>query len=364
MNAKAKNARIKREYATYLKEAKRQSEASIDKALASIAAFEKHTRYADFAAFKKADAISFKDALRKQRNLKTNALISESTIVHVLQALKSFFVWLPGRQGYRRTLSYADADYFNPSNRETRIGRADRDPIGPTIEQVRHVVGRMSNATPIEKRDRALVAFTLLSGVRDAALVSLRLGDVELATRSVDQDARYVKTKAAKTIRSTFFPVGEPFENIVADWIGFLRAEMLFGPGDPLFPRTKIVVSRDQGFKVDGLDRAPWATTAPVRSVFKEAFASAGLPYANPHSFRNTLVRFGLERCRTPEELKAWSQNLGHDRVMMTVTSYGAIDRVRVAAIMNGLRVDTVEDKPNLAADLQALLASHGLRSG
>lgn len=55
------------------------------------------------------------------------------------------------------------------------------------------------------------------------------------------------------------------------------------------------------------------------------AFANAGLPYFNPHSFRHALARLGIEICRTPEELKAWSQNLGHDDVLTTFNSYGDV---------------------------------------
>ena len=47
----AVNERIKREYFTYLKEAKRQSEASVDAAAAALARFETHTRCRDFKTF-------------------------------------------------------------------------------------------------------------------------------------------------------------------------------------------------------------------------------------------------------------------------------------------------------------------------
>src|SRR5260370_4722543 len=56
------------------------------------------------------------------------------------------------------------------------------------------------------------------------------------------------------------------------------------------------------------------------KQVFKEAFASAGLPYFNPHSFRKTLALLGGELCQTPEQYKAWSQNLGHEHVLTTFT--------------------------------------------
>lgn len=68
-----------------------------------------------------------------------------------------------------------------------------------------------------------------------------------------------------------------------------------------------------------------WATTAPVRGIFKRAFAAAGLPYFNPHSFRDMLVRHAMALNLSPEAMKAWSQNLGHSDVLTTFTSYGSI---------------------------------------
>jgi integrase/recombinase XerD len=57
----------------------------------------------------------------------------------------------------------------------------------------------------------------------------------------------------------------------------------------------------------------------------------AGLPYFNPHSFRKTLAQLGEKLCRTPEQFKAWSQNLGHEKVLTTFSSYGevAVERQR-----------------------------------
>lgn len=52
-----------------------------------------------------------------------------------LMALRNFFHWLAGRPGYRSRLSYSDADYFNLSEKETRIAKAHRDQRVPTIAQ-------------------------------------------------------------------------------------------------------------------------------------------------------------------------------------------------------------------------------------
>ena len=59
-----------------------------------------------------------------------------------------------------------------------------------------------------------------------------------------------------------------------------------------------------------------------------------GLPYFNPHGFRKTLVLLGSRLCRTPEEFKAWSQNLGHDGVLTTFYSYGDVGGHRQAEII------------------------------
>jgi hypothetical protein len=59
--------------------------------------------------------------------------------------------------------------------------------------------------------------------------------------------------------------------------------------------------------------------------MFKRAFAAAGLECFGPHSVRSTLTALGEQVCRTPEEFKAWSQNLGHEDVLTTFRSYGAV---------------------------------------
>jgi hypothetical protein len=63
----------------------------------------------------------------------------------------------------------------------------------------------------------------------------------------------------------------------------------------------------------------------------------AVLPYCNPHSFRRTLALLGGEICKSPEEYKAWSQNLGHDNVLTTFSSYGDVGHLRQAEIIRSL---------------------------
>ena len=87
-------------------------------------------------------------------------------------------------------------------------------------------------------------------------------------------------------------------------------------------------------FEPAGLSRKHWSSASPIRAIFKEAFAAAGLPYFNPHSFRKTLALLGGRICKTPEEYKAWSQNLGHEHVLTTFSSYGDVSTYRQVEII------------------------------
>jgi integrase len=332
------NERIKRAYLIYLKEARRLSEPSIDAVAAALSRFEHYTRYLDFKSFHVQQAIAFKRRLAEQVSARTGEELSKRTVFGTLNSLRAFFQWLADRPGYRSRLTYADADYFSLSEKDTRIAKARVERPVPTLEQIRHVLQSMPTETDIELRNRALVAFTLLTGARDGAIASMKLKHVDVAKGAVMQDAREVHTKFSKTFTTTFFPVGDEVRQIVIDWVTFLCNEKLFGPNDPLFPATQVVLGgEERRFQAGGLSRLHWSNATPIRAVFKAAFEGAGLPYANPHAFRKTLAQFGERLCQTPEEFKAWSQNLGHDQVLTTFSSYGNLTGSRQAELILNL---------------------------
>lgn len=317
------NERIKRQYFAFLKEAKRQSEDSVDAVAKAIARFESHTRYRDFKAFRYEQAVAFKRHLAERDSQVTGEKLSKATLNSTLAYLKRFFQWLALQPGYKSRLDYTDAEYFNLSEKDARVATARRERPAPTLEQIKHVITTMPTDTEIERRNRALIAFALLTGARDGALASFRLKHVDLAAGSVYQDAREVNTKFSKSFTTYFFPVGEDYRQIVEDWVAYLRQDKLWGNDDPLFPATRIELGATRHFEAVGLDRRVWTTASPIRAIFRQAFEAAGMPYFNPHSFRHTLARLGLKMCETAEDFKAWSQNLGHEGVLTTFLVYG-----------------------------------------
>lgn len=357
------NERIKRKYLTFLKQAKGQNEATLDSVIKAICRFEEYNQHKDFKSFHVDQAIGFKNKLSKQKHYKTTKPLSLATLNGTMRHVKGFIEWLSQETGYKSRIKYRDAQYFNLSEKDTRIAKAKRKKPVATIEQIQHVLKVMPNDTAIEKRDRALIAFTLLTGARDSAIASMKIKHVDLNANSVYQDAREVNTKFSKTAVTNFFPVGDEVREIVFEWVAYLKNEYVMGNDAPLFPKTKMSQGSDNNFQAAGLSHEHWKSAAAIRQVFKKAFLLAELPNFNPHSFRNTLAALGESMCQSAEEFKAWSQNLGHEGVLTTFYSYGEVQEGRQADIFKQLkepRLNTVSaDVAELAKALAKEMASN-----
>ncbi len=321
----APNERIKRDYFRFLSEARGRDQVTIDRAAKSLARFEESTSRKDFRRFHREQAMKFKRQLADTVSARTGEKLSKATVHSILRDLKAFFEWLSREPGFRSQVAFADADYFNLSEKDVTIARARREKAVPTLAQVEAVLTAMPADTLLERRDRALVAFAAITGARVNALATFRLEHIDLAGGYVEQDARTVATKFAKSFRTYFMPVSDSALALAASWCRELREDQLWAPADPLFPATTMGLDANGSFEAQGLARHGWASTGPIREIFKRAFARVGLPYYNPHSFRDMLVHHAMRLDLRPEEMKAWSQNLGHADVLTTFTSYGTV---------------------------------------
>jgi site-specific recombinase XerC len=293
-----KNERIKREYFVWLEEAKRMNPSSVDQVAAAIAQFEDTTGHRDFAAFHFEQARKFKRVLVESTNPATGVGLAKATIYSRLMAVKAFFVWLAGQSGYKSRLTYSDMDYFNPSNNDGRIARAIRERPAPTLEQIRHALSAMPAESDIERRDRAVIAFAILSGARDDAIASMLVRHVDLDRRTVFHDARGVRTKNRKTFTSTFFPVGTDIESIVAEWISFLTKERLYGPDEPLFPSTSSRLEQQGSSNRPAWTASAGATRPPFGASFVKRSSASACRTSTPTASGRPSVR--LARSSVP----------------------------------------------------------------
>lgn len=337
MKPNGKNELIKYRYFAWLRNAMGKGEHAIDQVAMALDRFEDYTGRKDFKLFRVEQAAAFKRHLASLNGKRSGTKLSKATTTTILSALREFFRWLSDQKGFRGRLVKTDADYFRPSRQDEAISRALRPRLVPTVEQVRTMIAKMPSDTPVARRNRAIVALIALTGARDDAVASFQLQDLDVEGRQLYHDARHVRSKFRKSFPTWFFPVGDDFVDIVGAWRTELITEHDFGPNDALFPKT------DTSFEADGslpgarLARAGWANADPIRKVFREACAAAGLPDFKPHSVRHMLTQVGMQRDVGPEEMKVWSQNLGHDDVLTTFTSYGTVPEHRQREIMLSL---------------------------
>ncbi len=336
--ANEENERIKREYMTYLKQAKGQDERSVDKTLAAILKFEESTNFKPFKKFHIEQAGRFKDYLAKARHPRTGKPLSLSTTDATLRLVKGFFHWLAGQSGYKSRIRYADSDYFNNNAKNARAAHAQREIPYPSMQQAAHAFQAMPDRSEIERRDKAIFAFLMLTGTRVAAAASLKLKHIDLFNGLVNQDGREVKTKNSKSFTTYFLPVDPAYRDCFEAWVTHLRDEKLFGPDDALFPKPLMGLADGGGFAVLGLSRDNYTNGNTINKVIREAFRVVQMEQYTAHSFRKTLTHFGNERCDNLEQMKAWSMNLGHENLGTTISAYMPVSARRQGELIKSLQ--------------------------
>lgn len=202
-----------------------------------------------------------------------------------------------------------------------RIASTSRETDYPSMEMARYAFGFMPEITDIDRRNKALFAFLMLTGARDGAIASLRLKHLNMIDACVYQDARDVKSKNSKTITTYFLPVDQAYLDSFTNWVNLLRTDQLFGPDDPLFPPPKIKPV-DGVFQVVGFKREIYKNANAIRQVIKNAFIRADLQPFTPHAFRKTLVKWADTTFQSREAFKAFSQNIGHSSEVTTISVY------------------------------------------
>ena len=110
--------------------------AAAAKALDRLEVYAKHR---DFKTFHVEQAIAFKKHLAEQKGQQSGEKLSKATLHATLTQLKRFFPWLAGQPGYKSRLQYSDAEYFNLSDKDTRVATAQREQKAPILESENEV---------------------------------------------------------------------------------------------------------------------------------------------------------------------------------------------------------------------------------
>ena len=344
-----RNERAKRGFFKWLKGAEGCSPATVDRVEQAILRYEDCTKHEDFALFNSDRAEAFKTWLGR-RKVKGQPL-SVVTYHTYLRYLRKFFTWLSWQPGYKSRIRQDMVTYLRASEKEERMATQSTPRNYPSLDYVLKLTSSIQAVTEIDRRDRALIAFTLVSGMRDKAIVTLPLGCFDEAALTVTQNPREgVQTKFSKLIHTTLFPFDNELLAVVLEWTSHLKARA-FGSQDPLFPRSKLAQGED-GLSFESsseVEPTYWKGTGGIRAVFKRRAEPAALPYFPPHTFRHLAVDLALKACRTGEQIKAVSQNFGHEHIATSLSSYGNFDPPRLSDVVRSL--DFSAEVPQVSSD-------------
>jgi len=342
-----KNERMKRLFFKRLKEAKGRCDATINNIEKAILVYEEFTKYVDFATYRPDKAIEFKKWLKKRAF--RGKVISLTTYHTYLRHIRTFFYWLSEQAGYRSKITPDVVDYLSISEKEERIATQLTPRNYPPIEYVVKLADSIETISEIDLRDRALIAFALLSGMRDKAIITLPLGCFDTEKLSIDQNPKQgVETKFSKYIPSTLYKFNDKLLKYITEWVKHLKSKD-FGSQDPLFPRSK----KEQGDDNLSFEKAQevepefWRGTGRMREIFKERARKANLSYYAPHTFRHLAVDLALKHCRTGEQIKAISQNFGHEHIATTLCSYANYAPDRLSEILKSMDFSGKPSKAN-----------------
>lgn len=357
---KAINEKIKRKYFDWLRGAEGFSEKSIVAVEKAIWKYEEFTNNADYRQFNTKVAEQFKKYLTTHKNERSNIILALGSQYHILRHVNAFLTWLSGQIGYKSRISLSDVRYLRLSKGDARKATSPSFPSYPTLEHIKKLCS-FPIQNEVDQRDRALIAFTAISGMRAQAVITLPLGCFNPETLQVNQDPKLgVQTKFAKTIHSTLFDFDSELLQYVIEWRDFLIKAKLFTDANPLFPSTQVeLINGDcHGFYADGVIAKFWKNSGPMRKIFQFRTTQLDLKYFSPHKFRHFAINQASKFVRSAEQLKAVSQNVGHENIG-TTWGYGIIDDGRVGEVISGINFK--ESAPKALSDeklrkIQAIL--------
>jgi integrase/recombinase XerD len=355
MSIKYENERVKRGHFRYLRQARGLSIATVDAVEKAIWVYEEFSKDESFAKFSRNRACDFKEWLSARTN--RGKPLSEVTIYHYVKHLKGFFRWLSVQPGYKTKIKLEDVEYLSLEKSKVREATSIHSVDFPNLEYVKQLAGSIAINSEIDLRDRALISFLPVSGMRDMAVATLPLGCFDRRNLEVKQFSRKgVRTKLGKSFVSWLFRFDDHLIANVVEWSQFLEEKKLFSSEAPLFPRSKVTQQINSlSFTASEVEPVYWKGTGPIRSILKSRSMEAGLKYYHPHTFRHLAVHLATKECTTAEELKAISQNFGHEHVMTTMANYGRLRDDQVAEIVGSLLLNPSLGRSSKKATLKEI---------
>ena len=309
------NQRLLYEYRVFLEGHQVLEVDTIDEHLRALARMSVHFRQRPFEKIVIRDVLGFKSALREACDPEDGEALSRSTLIHTLQRCGAFYSWLNKRPGVK--LERDLPGYFHLSRKELAAAASDAKGTDLTYDLALCIFSGMPGSHALDIRNRAIVAFFICTGIRVAALISLRGRHVNMRTRWVNQDPREVDTKNGKHIRTYCLDLGPGLIEAITHWANW-RSQAGFGDNDAFFLPDRHIQANQVGlgYRPASAEPAPcWKSDDPVQKIIKDAAYAAGFTglTISSHDFRKVTQPFLARRgAMMVSDEVALQMNFGH----------------------------------------------------
>lgn len=321
--------------------------------LATIRIFEAFLGRKSFSYLTEGDVTAYRDDLKASVHPDAYAPLSAATVRHRASHLRGFLAWLINQKACT-DLPRSLPDLLQLPKKFHAPDLNKRDPYVPSVVEAEELLAGMPSHTLKARRDRAMVAIAFLGALRADTVTSLRLKHLDVESRQIIQDGRQSRTKNGKSLKVRCFPVPPIFLTTVSEWKDELES-LGFDAEDALFPHERELKLQ---LATDG--RRPVAvlkSKGAIEKAFKKASRLLGKEIT-PHAAKYSIGSLMAEYCTTPAQTKAWSQNMGHESVEVTLRHYHKLSDDEVGEIFEGFEAepDGVESDLKKPRDRDLLL--------
>lgn len=324
------NEKIKKEY--YKRKAIKQQEKTIRQIAKAIERFEEFTEYKNFKLF------NFKTAEKYIKHLKVEGL-SLNTINSYLRHLRAFLEWLSLQSGYKSKINPSDVEALSLTHNELNNINKKIAPDYPTFEQAKALFNSIKPLNDIDRRDKALFALVVMTGMRANSLMTLSIGAINIEKMEILQK----NAKFGKEILTKIFNFDDEMHSYFIEWYKYLKEVKLYGNTDPLFPRTKHTQTAENlSFACEEIEAYYWQSYSSISKVFKERAEKASFQVFSPHKFRHLSIYLALQRCKNGLEIKAVCQHFGHEDVRTALEVYSNLSRVQLSETLEKINNNNI----------------------
>ena len=345
------NQRWLYDYRVYLEGHEELEVSSIDEHLRALARMSVHFGHRPFEKIVIRDVLTFKSAMREACDPEDGEALSRSTLIHTLQRCGAFYSWLSKRPGVK--LERDLPGYFHLSRKERAAAASDAKGTNLTYDLAFCIFSGMPDSQPLDIRNRAIVAFCICTGIRVAALISLRGKHVNMTTRWVNQDPREVDTKNGKHIRTYCLDLGPGLIEAITQWANW-RSQAGFGDNDAFFLPDRHIQANQVGlgYRPASTEPAPcWKSDDPIQKIIKDAVHAAGFSdrKISCHDFRKIAQPFLARRgAMIVSEEVALDLNFGRTPQETIRKHYALISEADREAILDELCRRALSDRSEL----------------